>query len=71
MVAQIGEQLGPGLDEVDVVAVTFLGFVALGPRVRLFRRDAVVDQAAMLALEELELPVDQIAEARASQSHTI
>ena len=43
IVAQVGEQLGPGLDEVDVVAVAFLRLVALGLVVRLLGGDAVGD----------------------------
>ena len=69
MVAQIGEQLGSGLDEVDVVAVAFLGLAPLRPGVRVLRGNAVVDQAAMLMFEQVELALDQIAEPHAPQPH--
>ena len=70
VVAQVGEDFRPRLDEIDIVAVPFLGFVAFCAVVRALCGDAVVDQSALLSLEEVELSLDQVGEARTSQPHT-
>jgi len=61
--ADVGEDLRAGLDEVDVVAVPLLRLVALGTVVEPLRREAVLDEPAVLPLEQVELTVDEIAEA--------
>src|SRR5215218_9604989 len=69
VVAQPREDFGTGLDEVDVVAVALLGLVARSAVVRALGRDAVVDQAALVAFEQIELPFDNVREACSPDSH--
>jgi endonuclease/exonuclease/phosphatase family metal-dependent hydrolase len=65
VVAQVGEQLGAGLDEIDVVAVALLGFVPRRRVVRAFCLLALADQVCLLAHEEIELARDHVGEASA------
>jgi hypothetical protein len=67
VVADVREQLGARLDRVDVVAVQLLGLVAVCAVVGLQLLLGLLDHVAMLALEELELPCDQVAPARAAE----
>ena len=69
VVAKVGKHLGCRLDEVDVVAIAFFRLAALGPVVRTLGGDAVLDETALLALEQIELPLDQVGETRAPESH--
>src|SRR5262249_20763953 len=64
-VADVGEDLRARFKEVDVVAVTLFGFVSVGLVVRSLGCDAVVDQAAVFAGEQVELASDNVAEAAA------
>src|SRR5205085_7290950 len=64
VVAQVGEQLGAGLDEVDVLAVALLRLVARGAVVCAFRLLAVVDELGVVLEEDVELPRDELCEAR-------
>src|SRR5438105_1120098 len=64
-VAEVGEQLGARLDEVHVVTVSLLGLVAVGAVVGALGGLAVGDQAAVLALEEVELARDDVGKALA------
>jgi endonuclease/exonuclease/phosphatase family metal-dependent hydrolase len=67
VVAQVGQELGAGLDEIDVVAVALLGFVARRGVVRLLGLLAFADQARLLAHEEIELARDQVGEGAAPE----
>ncbi len=67
VVAETGEQLRAGLDQVEVVAVELFGLVARRRVVRRFRRVAVGDQPALFVLEEVELAPDDVSEAAAGQ----
>ena len=58
--------IGAGLDEVEVLAVALLGFFAVGCVVGSFGVLAVGDQRGLLVLEQLELALNQICEARAT-----
>ena len=69
VVAKVGKHLGCRLDEVDVVAVAFFRFAALGPVVGTLGGDAVLDETALLALEQIELPLDQVGETHAPEPH--
>ena len=55
MIAHVGEELGPGLDRVDVVAVQLFGLVAAGRVVGLEAGVRLVDHVAVIALEQVEL----------------
>ena len=66
VVAQVREQLGAGLDEVEVLAVALLGLVAVGCVVGALGLLAVGDQRGLLVLEQLELALNQVREARAA-----
>src|SRR5205823_14910804 len=65
VVAQIGEQLGPGLHDVDVIAVLFLRIVARRVVVGALGLLTLADQVGFLADEEIELPRDHVGEAAA------
>src|SRR2546423_5217049 len=67
VVPQIREDVDGGVDDVDVVAVQLLGFVAARLVVRAEMLADVLDGIAMLALEELELRVDHGREAHAAE----
>jgi len=69
-VAQVGQHLRPRLDEIDVVAVAFLRLVALGAVVGTLGLLAVPDQAGVLALEEVELPLDRVLEGLAAKDQS-
>ena len=56
-------------DEVDVIPVALLGLVARRAIVCAFGGAAVVDEPAVLALEQVELPLDQVHEARTFEPH--
>src|SRR5262249_32967675 len=64
-----GEDLGAGLDEIHVVAVTLFGLIAVGSVVRSLGGDTVLDQSALLALEEVELSSDHVRVATAKERH--
>jgi hypothetical protein len=70
VVAKVGEDLRSGFDQVDVVAIAFLRFSAIGLVVGPFRSDAVLDEATLLPLEEVELTIDELRESRASDPHS-
>ena len=70
MVADVGQQLGPGLDEVQIVAVAFLRLAAVRMVVGTLGGVAVVDQAAVLALEEIELARDRVGEAAPAEDQS-
>jgi endonuclease/exonuclease/phosphatase family metal-dependent hydrolase len=63
VVAKLREELGAGLDEILVVAVALFGFVARGAVVRRLGLLALAHEPGLLALEEVELPRDHVAEA--------
>src|SRR4029453_18222716 len=67
VVADVGQDLGAGLDGVDVVAVALLGLVARCGVVRALELFALFDHGGVLALEEFELPRDHLAEAAAPE----
>jgi hypothetical protein len=69
VVADVGEQLGAGLDQVEVVGVALLCLVAWSVHVGVLGLETVVDQSAVVTLEKVELPLDQVAEARAPEPH--
>ena len=67
MVADVGQDLGAGLDGVDVVAVALLGLVARCSVVRALELVALFGHVGVLAFEEVELPRDHVAEAAAPE----
>ena len=70
MVADVGQQLRPGLDEVQIVAVAFLRLAAVRMVVSALGGVAVVDQAAVVALEEIELARDRVGEAASAEDQS-
>ena len=62
VVTKVGQDLGPRLDEVDVVAVALLRLVAWRLVVRPLGRDTVFDEPALLAFEDVELAIDELRE---------
>ena len=66
VVTKGGELLGARFDEVEVLAVPFLGLVAARRVVGPLGGFAVGDQLRVLDLEELELPPDDVLEGQTS-----
>jgi len=65
VVPEVGEELGPRFDRVDVIPVAFFGLVARGVVVRALELVALADHICVLSLEEIELPRDDVVEAAA------
>ena len=61
--ADVGEDLGTGLDRVHVVAVELFRVVTVGTVVGVESLLRLGDHVCMFALEEIELPRDHLAEA--------
>ncbi len=69
VVSEISEQLGSGLDEILVVAVALLGLVARRAVIGALGRDALANQAAVLAFEQVELALDHVGKAAMEERH--
>jgi endonuclease/exonuclease/phosphatase family metal-dependent hydrolase len=67
VVAQVGEELGAGLDEILIVAVPLLGLLAVGAVVRGLRLLALAHELGVVALEQVELPRDHVTEPASPQ----
>jgi hypothetical protein len=65
-VAQLREPLGSRLDEVEVLPVALLGFLAPGGVVGPLGRLAVGNQLRLLVLEQVELAPDDVLEGQRS-----
>ena len=59
----------PGLERVDVVAVELLGLVAAGGVPQPEALGDVGEDVGVLGHEEVELPLDHVAEPRAAEDH--
>src|SRR5688500_6327054 len=70
VVAKLGQRFRRRLDEVEVLAVALLGLVAPGAIVGVFRRLGLSDQPGLLALEQVELPLDDVLEAARGHHRT-
>ncbi len=70
MVADVCEQFRARLDEVQVIAVALLRLVAFGVVVGALGGVAVVDQAALLPLEQIELSRDRVREAAPAEDQS-
>src|SRR5205814_10492780 len=70
--AHVGERLGRGLHDVDVVAVPFFGLVAPGTVVDGLRLAHLLEQAASLVLrKDVELASDHVGESSAPKDQAI
>jgi len=70
VVADVCEQFRARLDEVQVIAVALLRLVAFGVVVGALGGVAVVDQAALLPLEQIELSRDRVREAAPAEDQS-